>query len=144
MRHPSATDFTVALVALAVCVLSATNGALADRAHTVNRGQTLTKIAARYGVSVASLAGANGFADQRKATLRPGQVLLVPDRDVLYVTRGQSLSSLARAHHVSTQALARVNHLRANTALRIGQKLLLPGRQQHHRSHYQIRAGIDR
>ena len=45
--------------------------ARAERDHTVEPGQTLARIASRYGVSVSSLAAANGVA--RSAALRPGK-----------------------------------------------------------------------
>ncbi|MBX3025418.1 transglycosylase SLT domain-containing protein [bacterium] len=47
--------------------------------HTVRRGDTLGRIAGRYGVSVSSLARANGLRGQRG--LRSGQQLRIPGRD---------------------------------------------------------------
>lgn len=99
----------------------------AEREHTVNRGQTLAAIAARYGVSVSALAGANHLGGRGRAGLRPGQVLIVPERGVLYVSSGQSLASIARAHQVSAADLARANRVQVQSSLRIGQRLVLPG-----------------
>ena len=46
-------------------------------AHRVGRGDTLSEIAQRYGVSVASLRNANRL---KKSGIRPGQVLKIPRR----------------------------------------------------------------
>jgi membrane-bound lytic murein transglycosylase D len=47
--------------------------------HTVKKGQTMSSIARRYGVSTTSLAAANGLST--RARLQRGRVLLVPERD---------------------------------------------------------------
>jgi membrane-bound lytic murein transglycosylase D len=49
-----------------------------SRRHVVRRGETLARIARRYGVSVASLASANGVS--RRSRLARGRVLVVPGR----------------------------------------------------------------
>lgn len=51
-------------------------GSAPSRAHTVARGETLSGIAARYGVDVAGLAAANGIA--RVNLVREGARLVVP------------------------------------------------------------------
>jgi len=108
-----------------VLLLGIAAEARADREHTVAAGQTLSGIAARYGVRVSALSAANGLADG--AALRPGQVLLVPAPGVVYVRAGDTLADIARRHEVSTAELARVNRLPPETGVRIGQRLLLPG-----------------
>ncbi len=52
------------------------NGAVAT--HRVKRGQTLSGIAQRYGVSLAALKTANGLG--RRGTVKTGQVLRIPGR----------------------------------------------------------------
>src|SRR5690349_15787369 len=79
--------------------------AAADQEHTVGRGQTLSGIADRYGVSVSSLAAANGLG--RDSSLREGQLLVVPARGELYVSQGDTLASIARRHDVSVDELVR-------------------------------------
>jgi uncharacterized protein YcbK (DUF882 family)/LysM repeat protein len=111
-------------VALLLCIPAA---ASADREHTVGKGQTLSRIAARYGVSAAALASANGL--DREAAIRPGQVLVVPPRGVVYANPGDSLASIAHRHEVGADELARANHLRPGEPLRLGQRLLLPGEE---------------
>ena len=62
----------VALLATAVVVPA---DPAADRIHQVARGDTLSALARRYGVSVGALVSANNLASDR---LRPGQRLVIP------------------------------------------------------------------
>src|SRR5262245_38239491 len=81
----------LAVACLVVSILLGLAGAVrADREHTVSKGQTLSRIASKYGVAVSSLAAANGLSDQQQ--LREGQVLLVPSRGVVYVSAGDTLA----------------------------------------------------
>jgi uncharacterized protein YcbK (DUF882 family) len=95
------------------------------REHTVGHGQTLARIASRYGLTVSTLAAANGL--QRSDGLRLGQVLVIPPQGVVYVGPGDTLAGLARRHATTTAELARTNRLSEAAELRIGQELLLPG-----------------
>lgn len=88
-------------------------------------GQSLSRIARRYHVSVHDLAAANQL--RVTAELREGQTLRIPERGVHYVRRGDSLSEIARQHHVSVRDLARANRMGPSAAVRIGQRLLIPG-----------------
>lgn len=118
------------------CCLLALNTSLpasADLEHTVGKGQSLSHIAARYGISVAALAAANGLA--RSAAIRPGQVLMVPPRGVVYASPGDSLASIAHRHEISGEELALANHLRPGTPLQLGQRLVLPGEESAKEQH---------
>ena len=44
--------------------------ALAEREHTVSKGQTLARIATRYGIAVSALAAANGITDRQQLRAR--------------------------------------------------------------------------
>jgi LysM repeat protein len=73
---------TLGLAALGLCaagpvLLAQASGA---RTHTVAKGDTLTKIALRHGVTVAELRRRNGLKNDR---IRIGQVLAIPDSAVL-------------------------------------------------------------
>src|SRR5262245_34763589 len=94
----------VRCVRAGLLVESFARGARADREHTVGPGQTLSRIAERYGVSAAALAAANGLS--RGDPIRPGQVLVVPPRGVVYASAGDSLASIARRHELSPDELA--------------------------------------
>ncbi len=48
------------------------------RVHVVKKGEALSIIAKRYGVSVRALTGANGLSKQKP--IRPGQQLIVPEK----------------------------------------------------------------
>ena len=104
---------------------SAAREAAGAREHTVDRGQTLANIASRYGLTVTTLAAANGMA--RSDGLRQGQVLMIPPRGVVYVGPGETLGGVARRHGVSTTDLAKTNRISPDAALRVGQELVLPG-----------------
>jgi len=120
--------FTLALSSLLLTSLTlCAVPAAADRTHRVRAGQSLARVAARYRVSVQNLAAANDL--ERTASLRPGQVLTIPEAGVIYVRRGQTLSHVARENDVSVAALRRANRLRAGATLSVGQRLVLPGQE---------------
>jgi uncharacterized protein YcbK (DUF882 family) len=96
-----------------------------EQEHTVAAGQTLGLIAARYGITVSALEGANGLLPG--ATLQLGQVLLVPAPGVIYVKSGETLGSIAKLQGVSIAELVRTNQILPNDTLQVGQTLLLPG-----------------
>lgn len=67
-----------ALAALAVVTVLCARPAGAQGTDVVRPGDTLSAIAARHGVTVASLARANGIADPDR--IRAGRVLTIPSR----------------------------------------------------------------
>ncbi|MEM6958767.1 MAG: LysM peptidoglycan-binding domain-containing protein [Myxococcota bacterium] len=101
------------------------NLASAQREHTVRSGQSLARIARRYGVRVHDLAAANNM--RVTAELRLGQTLTIPERGYHYVRQGQNLSEIANEHQVSVRELLAANRLTRNSRIRPGQRLLLPG-----------------
>jgi LysM repeat protein len=109
----------------------------APETHWVDRGDTLTTIAAFYRISVAELATANGLPAD--ATLYAGQVLIIPARQQpalaaptnvvcasYYVAQpGDSLSRIAARYGIDLAALIQSNKLE-RTVLYIGQQLCIP------------------
>jgi membrane-bound lytic murein transglycosylase D len=102
---------------------------------TVRSGDTLTRIAARYGISVRELARLNKLSV--RSQLRVGQKLVVnlpaaissrpvpASRSTSYqVRRGDSLTSIARRHGVSVADLREWNGLRSNK-ISVGQRLMV-------------------
>jgi membrane-bound lytic murein transglycosylase D len=107
------------------------------QAHTVQRKETLEKIAARYGMTVAALREVNGIPP--RAQVRPGQGLLVQKKEAdaslrlasftpptafglvtatiedntVEVKRGDTLATIARRHGMTVDALRTLNHIRA-------------------------------
>ena len=119
--------------------------------HEVRRGETLSRIAARYDVSAAAIAQANGIS--LRTLIHPGQTLVIPQGPVgrydpgpsraarssssrrrassggtYRVERGDTLSTIASSHGVGVNALASANGLTLRSTIRPGQRLTIPGR----------------
>ena len=100
--------------------------------YTVRPGDSLTAIAQHYGVSLQTLADANGL-DWRRPLLI-GVVLRVPSSSTAptawkgtYVVRaGDTLSGIALRYHVSLARLAAANGLDPAGLLLIGARLRIP------------------
>lgn len=105
----------------------------ASGTHVVSRGDTLSSIAARYGVSVDALARANGIDDPDMIvagrSLRiPGASGASPSASATHVvSRGETLSSIALRYGTSAAALARINDLRNPHFIVAGTRLDVPG-----------------
>ncbi len=98
--------------------------------YKVKRGDSLSRIAQRYDVSVNDLVRANGLSS--RDMLRVGQLLLVvadEAQPVLHkVRRGENLTAIARRYGVSVDSLVETNRLAKRDLLRVGQQLLIiPG-----------------
>jgi membrane-bound lytic murein transglycosylase D len=109
-----------------------------DRFHEVRRGETLSQIARRYGVSVQDLASVNDLRSRHR--IRAGQVLWLPGyarasrarvvaraeppADGIYrVRRGDNLTSIATRFDVSPSDLLSWNRLGDRNRLGVGQRL---------------------
>jgi membrane-bound lytic murein transglycosylase D len=112
--------------------------------HEVRRGETLSRVAQRFGVSVAAIRETNSLRSNR---LRVGQDLLIPvsGRKLLIadakgatkaakasagrmkvvhrVRRGETLYSIARRYNVYVSQLTQWNVMRKSDVLRMGQRL---------------------
>jgi membrane-bound lytic murein transglycosylase D len=113
--------------------------------HEVRRGETLSRVAQRFGVSVAAIRETNNLSSNR---LRAGQDLLIPvsgrkliagsgtqvakasaaSRDgrvkvVHRVRRGETLYSIARRYNVYVSQLTKWNVMGKSDVLRMGQRL---------------------
>ncbi|MBN2158184.1 MAG: M23 family metallopeptidase [Spirochaetes bacterium] len=91
--------------------------------HRVVRGENMSKIAKKYGVSVDTIRGTNNLSSD--GILREGTVLKIPNKDgILYrMQRGGELVSIARRYRVSLKKIIEENDLKnpdfvaANTVL---------------------------
>jgi membrane-bound lytic murein transglycosylase D len=108
--------------------------------HVVERGEALSQIARRHGVSQRELMALNGLESAHR--IRAGQRLRLPggvdDGAAVASTRGSAstayrvksgdtLASIARRHGVSQAQIAAANGLRDRNRLSIGQTLRIPG-----------------
>jgi membrane-bound lytic murein transglycosylase D len=106
--------------------------------YTIGRGETLTHVARRFGVSVAALQAANGGLNPRR--IQAGQRIEIPvdgDRAAVVATasqsqsatrthrvkRGDTLSEIAQEYDVSVSQLRRWNSMGSRSAIRVGQSL---------------------
>ncbi|RMH56630.1 MAG: M23 family metallopeptidase [Candidatus Hydrogenedentota bacterium] len=94
--------------------------------HKVKRGESLGRIARKYGVDVATIMNVNGL---RSTVLRPGKRLKVPNRKGIRIRlrRGENLWTLARYYHVKIGDVVEANGLKDAGNVRAGQYLFLPG-----------------
>jgi membrane-bound lytic murein transglycosylase D len=106
------------------------------RTHKVRSGDTLWGVARRYGVTVPSLAAANGLTS--KSQLVAGTKLRIPggsgsgnkpeaeaSRMTYQVRRGDTLTEIADRFNVSVQQLMTWNQIRRSSSLRTGQRLVV-------------------
>lgn len=94
--------------------------------HTVETGETLSQIAARYGLMTETLLWENRLFDGDR--LKLGQTLIIPPLDGVSVTvsQGQTLASIAKLYNVTPEIIREHNKLSGDT-LQKGRRLFLPG-----------------
>jgi LysM repeat protein len=95
---------------------------------TVRRGDTLSDIAARHGVSLQALIDANPqLADPD--VIFPGQRLALPTAERSVTVRpGDTLSGIAQRHGTTVEALVQANGIANPNLIFPGDELRLPGR----------------
>ncbi len=111
--------------------------------HEIRRGETISTIAARYGVSQYAIMEANNMS--RRSTIYAGKHLIVPvpldrasaggrsDREysaknsIYTVRRGDTMWDIARAFGTTVSALRRINYIERGSRIYVGQKMKIPG-----------------
>lgn len=106
-----------------------------EQVYTVQPGDSLVGIAARHGVSVSSLARANGL--RWNSWVYVGQRLMIPSdapgsaqsssASTYVVQPGDTLTGVAARNGISVNQLARANGLRWNSWIYFGRQLVIPG-----------------
>jgi LysM repeat protein len=116
------------------------------REYTVQAGDSLSKIAVKFGVTTRELMELNSLKDPNK--IRVGQKLILPSyaaetpRPVkashpkpastpagageYVVQKGDTLSGIAQKLGTTTRALIEANHIENPNSIRVGQKLVVP------------------
>jgi len=101
--------------------------------YVVVKGDALIKIAKKFRVKTAKIATLNGL--KKSSTIRIGQKLKIPLSQKMVdaivkaeykVERGDTLISIAKKFGLSSKDLAKFNHIKRNSLIRKGEKLLLP------------------
>lgn len=128
----------VLLAVVCVAALLHASGALdvaaqgEETRHTVVWGETLDRIARRYGVTVEAVVEANDLRSSN--VIYAGQVLVIPplpESVVVHVVRpGDSLLSIAHQYGVSIWDIASRNRIRNLSLLFVGEKLVIPGPEE--------------
>ena len=109
------------------------------RIYVVKRGDTLFRIARRFGTSVAAIQRVNRL---RGTVIYVGQRLKIPTRSsqragdnnkqtqtiVHVVRRGETLKSIAKRYGVTVQQIRKLNGLKKGAIIRVGQKLVIAGK----------------
>ena len=97
------------------------------RIHKVQRGESLWTIAAKYGIDIDTLIGANDIADMNR--IRIGDSLrILPVKGILYrINPGENLWSIARQFNISIDKIVEANAIENPDLVQPGTSLLLPG-----------------
>ena len=114
--------------------------AAAPATYTVQRGDTVSRIAARFGLRTNDVLALNGLG--WSSTIYPGQVLTLsaaaaapapaapapaPSTGTYTVQRGDTISAIAKRHGTTTNAVLSANGLGWSSIIYPGQTIKIPG-----------------
>lgn len=93
--------------------------------YKVQRGDTLSGIARKYGVSVTALRRNNNIS--RKGIIYAGQKIAIPSNIKTHkVKKGESLGRIARLYGSNIKAITRANNIKNPRLIKVGQVLRIP------------------
>lgn len=93
--------------------------------YTVERGDTLARIAQENEISLNELIEANDLRNPN--LIYPGQILVIPGTDKVHiVARGETLGRIALSYGTTARTLAEANALANPNLILIGQEILVP------------------
>jgi LysM repeat protein len=140
---PHRTHLPVVRLAAVLAVIAsgavAMPAAATDPLVVVQRGDTLSEIALKYGVTVTQLSAVNGIADPNRIyagqrlrlTALATTVTTAPtptSSDLVHVVvQGQTLTGIARQYGSTIAAIVQANGIANPSFLRVGQRLTIPG-----------------
>lgn len=111
--------------------------------YTVQPGDTLSGIAAKYGTTYQILSAINGIGDPNQ--IWPGQVLKVTgaasQESTYYVQSGDTLSSIATKFGTTVSNLVSINHISNPNVIYVGQKIYVGEATQGQSNAYTVQAG---
>jgi len=97
--------------------------------HTVRPGETLSSIAAYYGVDMGALARANNIINPNRIYV--GQRLVIPRGGatgiIHVIQRGETLTRIAQRYGVDVWTIAQANGIFDLNRIYVGQRLVIPG-----------------
>lgn len=110
--------------------------------YTVKRGDSISTIAARHGVSPTALLKANNLTSKQAARIQPGRKLTIPAggssakasepaaNTIHTVKRGESISRIASRYGITPEELLKANNMTKKQAnlIQAGRKLTIPAK----------------
>jgi len=127
------TVIVVSVIVLVPLSLVAQPAYAQGQVHVVQRGETLSSIAARYGTTAQAIARVNGlrnlnyiYAGQR-LTIRAGGGRSTATGGAYVVRAGDTLWSIAARHGTTVNAVVQANGLANANRIYAGQRLIIPG-----------------
>lgn len=128
----------LSVILILVLFLGIVQSTLAETAYTVKPGDTLYKIAAQHGTSVAAIMAINTIANPN--LIYVGQIIRIPGGTAppanppppaggaTYVVQpGDTLYRIALRHGVTVAALVAANQIQNSNLITVGQVLVIPG-----------------
>ncbi len=96
------------------------------RYHKVEKGETLSEIAHKYGVSMDTVCGCNNLVSYD--IIRVGSILRIPNKDGILHTmkKGQNLPAIAKKYRVSIKKIISENDLLNPDFIASGQDVFIP------------------
>lgn len=95
--------------------------------HTVASGDTISTIAAQYGLKQNTILWANNL--DKNSTLKINQKILVPPVDGVYhqVQKNDTVAKIAKDYGISNDTILKQNALTADASLTAGDAIFIPG-----------------
>jgi murein DD-endopeptidase MepM/ murein hydrolase activator NlpD len=94
--------------------------------HDVKSGESVWRLAQKYGVSVQTIVNANKIKE--KTVILPGDTLRIPDRSGIFhkTAKKETLTELAKKYKVSSDAIKKANGI-STAYIPPGKEVFLPG-----------------
>ena len=125
IQNPTTTAPVKPSPAPVVPAVKPNTGYVRDPHWVVEKGETLSQVAAHYGVSVDHIARYNGIKDPNKIVV--GEFIWPPvGRDTWTVDPGDTLTSIAKFYGIKANDIAYTNGINDPSKLKVGVRLQIP------------------